>query len=190
MLIRQWQKLWCVVIGATALFAVSVPSEAVVGPVRMEEYLALFRTLDTNKNKKITSDEYNSFILRISMTDQGKVPTSVQPLDFMDLDNNGKLHFHEFVLLMEVNDYRRVQRSFDDIFRRYQMWDIDGNGDVAPEEVREMFKVTGQKIKKKHALQFVQAINNNAYHPYFFASDYEAFLTRALYQPPPKPIKR
>lgn len=106
-------------------------------PAEVQQLTNMFRQLDLNRDGQISMEE-----LKQCLNKEGLGYAELRRImDSIDTDHNGKINYTQFLASASGNnlfDEKNIRRAFN-------MLDIDGNGFVQREELKELFKGTNYK---------------------------------------------
>ncbi|XP_057502784.1 calmodulin-like protein 30 [Actinidia eriantha] len=119
------------------------------------EMKKVFNKFDSNKDGKISPEEYKAILRAIGkehmIKDVGKI------FKVADLDGDGFIDFKEFV---EVHKKEGGVKTMD-IQRAFQAFDSNGDGKISTEEVFELLKRLGEKCSRQDCRKMVRAVDAN-----------------------------
>ncbi|XP_043713685.1 calmodulin-like protein 30 [Telopea speciosissima] len=122
----------------------------------VEEIKRVFNKFDTNKDGKISWEEYCSVLKALGKP--GVVEREVEKIfQVADLDGDGFIDFKEF---MEVQHKGGGIRTMD-IRNAFHMFDLDGNGKISAVELQEMLGRLGEHCSHKDCMEMVRAVDTN-----------------------------
>nr|AAZ14830.1 AmphiCaBP-like protein [Branchiostoma belcheri tsingtauense] len=109
----------------------------------LQKYKQVFDEFDTSGDNKISKDE-----LKAAMSKLGYNPTEQlmeMAMEELDKDNSGFLNFPEF---MEFCQMQPPPDAGDAMRKAFQDLDTDGSGYIGKDELREIFKRTGNNVSE------------------------------------------
>ncbi|XP_078694191.1 uncharacterized protein LOC144923489 [Branchiostoma floridae x Branchiostoma belcheri] len=109
----------------------------------LQKYKAVFDEFDTSGDNKISKGE-----LRDAMAKLGYNPTEQlmeMAMEELDKDNSGFLNFPEF---MEFCQMQPPPDAGAGMRQAFEELDTDGSGYIGKDELREIFKRTGQNVSE------------------------------------------
>ena len=131
----------------TSLFPAYQPNSA--------EMKKVFNKFDSNKDGKISPEEYKAILRAIGkehmIKDVGKI------FKVADLDGDGFIDFKEFV---EVHNKEGGVKTMD-IQQAFQAFDSDEDGKISTMEVFELLKRLGEKCSMQDCRKMVRAVDTN-----------------------------
>ncbi|KAF3435396.1 hypothetical protein FNV43_RR22485 [Rhamnella rubrinervis] len=120
-----------------------------------EEMKLVFDKFDTNKDGKISQEEYKAMLRSLGRTNtMGEVPKIFQ---VADLDGDGFINFKEF---MEVHRKGGGVKTTD-IQNAFHMFDLNGDGKISSEEVLEVLKRMGERCSLTDCRRMVRAVDTD-----------------------------
>ncbi|CAI9764402.1 unnamed protein product [Fraxinus pennsylvanica] len=122
----------------------------------LEEMKQVFDRFDTNKDGKISQEEYKAILKAIG---NGKLLTKeVQKIfEVADLDGDGFIDFNEF---MEVQKKGGGVKTVD-LQSAFRTFDKDGDGKITVEEVYELLRKLGERCSLRDCSRMVRAVDTN-----------------------------
>lgn len=121
----------------------------------VEELRWVFNKYDTNKDGKISQEEYK---LALKALDSGISETEVaKAFQSIDSDGDGFVDFKEFMEMYNVGG--GVKAS--DIQSAFQVFDLDGNGKISAEELSQVLKKLGEGCSLKACRKMMKGVDTN-----------------------------
>ncbi|CAF0929142.1 unnamed protein product [Rotaria sordida] len=123
-----------------------------ISPEELAELREAFRVFDQNGDGSITLSE-----LRIVLDQMGLDPSEEELQDMIrevDEDQSGTISFAEFVdMVKKAVDTNKNSR--EELFRAFQVFDLDQNGFITMEELRAVLQATGDRPTDEDALEMI-----------------------------------
>ncbi|CAF0860617.1 unnamed protein product [Rotaria sordida] len=123
-----------------------------ISPEELAELREAFRVFDQNGDGSITLSE-----LRIVLDQMGLDPSEEELQDMIrevDEDQSGTISFAEFVdMVKKAVDTNKNSR--EELFRAFQVFDLDQNGFITMEELRTVLQATGDRPTDEDALEMI-----------------------------------
>lgn len=122
----------------------------------VEELKQVFNKFDTNKDGKISPEEYKAILKALG---KGNLLTKeVQKIfEVADLDGDGFIDFNEFVEVHKKNGGVKTA----DLQRAFQAFDKDNDGKITVEEVYELLRNLGERCSLRDCHKMVRAVDAN-----------------------------
>lgn len=121
----------------------------------VEELRWVFNKYDTNKDGKISQEEYK---LALKALDSGISDTEVaKAFQSIDSDGDGFVDFKEFMEMYNAGG--GVKAS--DIQSAFQVFDLDGNGKISAEELSQVLKKLGEGCSLKACRKMMKGVDTN-----------------------------
>ncbi|XP_028088104.1 uncharacterized protein LOC114288721 isoform X1 [Camellia sinensis] len=120
-----------------------------------DELKWVFDKFDSNKDGKISPDEYKA-ILRV-LGKENMIKEVPKIFEVVDLDGDGFIDFSEFVELHK----REGGVKTTEIQCAFRTFDLDGDGKISAEEVFELLKRLGEKCSLQDCRRMVRAVDAN-----------------------------
>ncbi|TKY59096.1 Calmodulin protein 1 [Spatholobus suberectus] len=109
----------------------------------VDEMKQVFDKFDSNKDGKISKQEYKATMKALGMGDSvHEVPNIFK---VVDLDGDGFINFKEF---MEAQNKGGGVRTMD-IQSAFRAFDTNSDGKISAEEVKEMLREAGRKVQHR-----------------------------------------
>ena len=111
----------------------------------------VFDQFDKDKYGKISSRE-----LETAMQSMGQNPTVEEIQEMMkevDLDQDGKISFEEFMHLMTNNT--KETETEDEVINAFRVFDKEGNGLISSAELKHIMMTIGDKMTEEEADEMV-----------------------------------
>lgn len=122
----------------------------------MEELKQVFNKFDSNKDGKISPDEYKAVLKAIGKGNL--LNKEVQKIfEVADLDKDGFISFDEFVEVQKKGGGVKTA----DLHRAFQAFDKDNDGKITVEEVYELMKRLGERCDMQDCKKMVRAVDTN-----------------------------
>lgn len=122
----------------------------------VEEMRQVFNKFDTNKDGKISPEEYKA-ILR-ALGKGNPLTKEVQKIfEVADLDGDGFIDFKEFVEVQKKGGGLKT----DDLQNAFRAFDKDGDGKITVEEVFELLQKLGERCSMRDCQRMVRAVDGN-----------------------------
>ena len=123
-----------------------------LSPTLMEEFKGIFDIFDMENNGTIQNDEITKVLNGL-----GENPTKEQVDELIvqiDYDQNGKVDFEEFTLLM-VKIKTNSDRNPEPLVNVFKRFDVDGDGQITWQDVLSIFTEIGHDIDEAEAREMV-----------------------------------
>jgi calcium-binding protein CML len=121
----------------------------------VEEMRWVFNKYDTNKDGKISREEYKS---ALKVLDKGISETEVaKAFQMIDSDGDGFIDFKEFMEMYNMGGGVKAT----DIQSAFQVFDLDGNGKISAEELSQVLKKLGEGCSLKACRKMVKGVDTN-----------------------------
>ncbi|KAG8368370.1 hypothetical protein BUALT_Bualt15G0038400 [Buddleja alternifolia] len=123
---------------------------------KTEELKQVFNKFDSNKDGKISPDEYKAMLKALGKGNL--LSREVQKIfEVADLDGDGFIDFNEFV---EVQKKEGGVKTVD-LQRAFQVFDKDNDGRITVDEVYELLRNLGERCSLQDCRKMVQAVDIN-----------------------------
>lgn len=123
---------------------------------KSEELKWVFEKFDSNKDGKISLDEYKA---ALKAMDRGVGNTeAVKAFQVMDCDGDGFIDFNEFLGMF--NGGGRVKES--ELKSAFQVFDLDGDGKISADELFHVLKRLGEGTTLTACKQMVKGVDGDA----------------------------
>ncbi|CAL5333715.1 unnamed protein product [Camellia sinensis] len=121
----------------------------------IDEMKQVFDKFDSNKDGKISPDEYKAILRALKKEDTIKDVPNI--FKVADLDGDGFIDFNEFVEVQK----REGGVKTTDMQCAFRTFDLDGDGKISAEEVFELLKRLGEKCSLQDCRKMVRAVDAN-----------------------------
>lgn len=121
----------------------------------VQEMRQVFDKFDTNKDGKISQDEYNS---ALSVLGKGFSKAEMaKSFRFIDTDKDGYIDFKEFIEMMHDVGDNRVKKN--DIQAAFQLFDLNGDKKISAEELMEVLRKMGEKYSLDSCRKMIRGVD-------------------------------
>ncbi|KAH7566569.1 hypothetical protein ACOSP7_023127 [Xanthoceras sorbifolium] len=122
----------------------------------VEEMRWVFDKFDTNKDGKISREEYKAALklLGKGTAEPNEVAKSFQ---FVDTDGDGFIDFKEFMEMMQNNMGDGVKKT--DIHSAFKMFDTNGDGKISAEELMQVLKNIGERCSLDSCRKMIRGVD-------------------------------
>ncbi|XAR59458.1 hypothetical protein NMG60_11015300 [Bertholletia excelsa] len=120
-----------------------------------EEMKRVFNKFDSNRDGKISPEEYRAILKALGREDSIKEVRKI--FEAVDLDGDGYIDFRDF---MDLHRKEGGVRTVD-IKNAFRVFDGDGDGMISPEELFELLKKLGEKCSLQDCRKMVEAVDAN-----------------------------
>lgn len=122
----------------------------------IEEMKQVFNKFDTNKDGKISPEEYKGILRALG---KGNLLTKeVEKIfEVADLDGDGFIDFKEFVEVQKKGGGLKMV----DVQGAFRAFDKDGDGKITVEEVFELLQKLGERCNLQDCRRMVRAVDAN-----------------------------
>ncbi|XP_022740140.1 calmodulin-like protein 1 [Durio zibethinus] len=120
----------------------------------VEEMKWVFDKLDTNKDGKISKEEYES---ALKVLGKGVAETEgAKAFSAIDTDGDGFIDYKEFIEMMR-NIGEGINAS--DIQSAFRLYDLDGNGKISAEELMQVLKKMGERCSLDACRKMIRGVD-------------------------------
>ncbi|GAA0159165.1 calmodulin-related [Lithospermum erythrorhizon] len=124
--------------------------------VSVDELKQVFDKFDSNKDGKISPDEYMAILKALGRS--YFIPKEVEKIfEVADLNGDGFIDFKEFLEMQQKGGGVRAS----ELQSAFRAFDIDGDGKITVDEVFELMKRLGEKHSWKDCRKMVRAVDTN-----------------------------
>ncbi|KAL8541381.1 hypothetical protein ACS0TY_002585 [Phlomoides rotata] len=121
-----------------------------------EELKEVFNKFDSNKDGKISPDEYKAILKALGKGNL--LRKEVQKIfEVADLDGDGFIDFNEFVEMQKRDGGVKTM----DLHRAFQAFDKDNDGKITVEEVYDLLRRLGERCTLQDCQKMVRAVDVN-----------------------------
>lgn len=121
-----------------------------------EELKQVFDKFDSNKDGKISPDEYKAILKALGKGNL--LRKEVQKIfEVADLDGDGFIDFNEFVEMQKRDGGVKTM----DLHRAFQAFDKDNDGKITVEEVYDLLRRLGERCTLQDCQKMVRAVDAN-----------------------------
>lgn len=125
---------------------------------KAEEVKWVFDKFDTNRDGKISLEEYKSAMRTMKWVDLGDTESVVESFKVMDSDGDGFIDFKEFVEMFK-GDEERVKET--EIKSAFQVFDLNGDGKISAEELSQVLKSLGESFSLSACTKMVMGVDGD-----------------------------
>ncbi|KAH1133520.1 hypothetical protein AAZX31_05G084600 [Glycine max] len=122
---------------------------------KSEEMKWVFDKFDTNKDGKITLEEYKAAVRTMGWGIEGT--ETDESFQVMDSDGDGFIDFKEFMDMFNVEE--RVKET--EIKSAFQVFDLNGDGKISAEELSQVLKSLGESCSLSACKKMVMGVDRN-----------------------------
>ncbi|XAR57800.1 hypothetical protein NMG60_11026066 [Bertholletia excelsa] len=127
--------------------SVFLPNEA--------EMKKVFDKFDTNKDGKISPEEYKKIVRALGKQDaESEV---AKAFEAMDTDGDGFVDFGEFMAVQKSGGGVRTK----EVQEAFRAFDLDGNGRISAEELREVLTKLGERCSLDACRKMVRGVDKD-----------------------------
>jgi Ca2+-binding EF-hand superfamily protein len=119
----------------------------------INEFRTAFEIFDESGDGSLQSDEVAEILA--SMGSEATKEEIFAMIDEVDKDESGQIEFDEFLLLMAQK--MNAGSAVEDFEKAFQVFDRDGSGSIAAEEVRYIMANHGLEVSKEEAEQMIRS---------------------------------
>lgn len=122
---------------------------------KSEEMKLVFDKFDTNKDGKITLEEYKAAVRTMGWGIEGT--ETDESFQVMDSDGDGFIDFKEFMDMFNVEE--TVKET--EIKSAFQVFDLNGDGKISAEELSQVLKSLGESCSLSACKKMVMGVDGN-----------------------------
>ncbi|RZB57341.1 Calmodulin-like protein 30 [Glycine soja] len=122
---------------------------------KSEEMKLVFDKFDTNKDGKITLEEYKAAMRTMGWGIEGT--EADESFQVMDSDGDGFIDFKEFMDMFNVEE--TVKET--EIKSAFQVFDLNGDGKISAEELSQVLKSLGESCSLSACKKMVMGVDGN-----------------------------
>ncbi|XP_022946935.1 calmodulin-like protein 1 [Cucurbita moschata] len=126
--------------------------------VNLEEIKWVFDKFDTNKDGKISFEEYKAAHGAMSGSKEISDAEAAKSFKLVDADGDGFVELKEFVELYTMSG---GEVKMGDIQSAFKVYDSNGDGKISAEEVMEIMKILGESTTLKACRQMVKGVDKD-----------------------------
>lgn len=120
----------------------------------LEEMKLVFNKFDSNKDGKISPDEYKLALRALGRSKNDEADVS-KAFEFFDSNEDGFIDFEEFMKMQSQGGAVKME----DIQSAFRVFDLDGNGKISAEELLEVLKRLGERCSLETCRKMVRRVD-------------------------------
>ncbi|OIT35121.1 PREDICTED: calmodulin-like protein 1 [Nicotiana attenuata] len=124
---------------------------------KAEEMKRVFDKFDTNKDGKISQEEYKSAMKMMGSGGNTKTYDVGDAFQAADTDGDGFINFEEFMRVQNLEG--GVNPT--DIKSAFEAFDLDGDGKISAEELLQVQRMLGEKCSLENCKKMVRGVDAN-----------------------------
>lgn len=124
---------------------------------KAEEMRRVFDKFDTNKDGKISQEEYKSAMKMMGSGGNTKTYDVGDAFQAADTDGDGFINFKEFMRVQNLEG--GVNPT--DIRSAFKAFDLDGDGKISAEELLQVQRMLGEKCSLENCKKMVRGVDAN-----------------------------
>ncbi|WCJ31122.1 Calcium-binding EF-hand family protein [Euphorbia peplus] len=126
-----------------------------------EEMKWVFSKYDTNKDGKISLQEFNSAIKGLVKGSSMNESEMAKAFEATDSNGDGFIEFKEFMEMMMSNFGDGVRTTTNDLQSAFQAFDLDGNGKISAQELMEVLKKMGERCSLDSCRKMIRGADSD-----------------------------